>query len=77
MTDENDEATRAWNGVLFDKFERFKPLLTIGLSQHGESLIDGRPPPAILLRCSFVQGIDDPSRSHSVRALLSAITGRS
>jgi ubiquinone/menaquinone biosynthesis C-methylase UbiE len=43
MTDENDEATRAWNGVLFDKFTRFKHLLTIGLSQHGESLIARRP----------------------------------
>ncbi len=46
MTIENDEATRAWNGVLFDKFVRFKPLLTTGLSLHGETLIARRPPPA-------------------------------
>jgi SAM-dependent methyltransferase len=44
MANENDEATRAWNGVLFDKFVRFKPLLTTGLSQHGETLIARRPP---------------------------------
>lgn len=57
MTDENDEATRAWNGVLFDKFVRFKHLLTVGLSQHGESLIARRPPPnaarVLDLGCGF------------------------
>lgn len=57
MTDENDEATRAWNGVLFDKFVRFKPLLTTGLSLHGETLLERRPPPAgahvLDLGCGF------------------------
>jgi len=57
MIEENDEATRAWNGVLFDKFVRFKPLLTLGLSQHGESLIARRPPAAgarvLDLGCGF------------------------
>ena len=57
MTDENEEATRAWNGVLFDKFVRFKPLLTTGLSQHGETLIARRPPPdaarVLDLGCGF------------------------
>jgi ubiquinone/menaquinone biosynthesis C-methylase UbiE len=46
MPDPNDEVTRAWNGVLFDKFVRFKPILTTGLSLHGEVLLDRRPPPA-------------------------------
>jgi ubiquinone/menaquinone biosynthesis C-methylase UbiE len=46
MTNENDEATRAWNGVLFDKFARFKTILTKGLSQHGETLIARCPPPS-------------------------------
>jgi ubiquinone/menaquinone biosynthesis C-methylase UbiE len=45
MSDDNDEVTRAWNGVLFDKFVRFKPILTTGLSLHGEVLIERRPPP--------------------------------
>jgi SAM-dependent methyltransferase len=46
MTDPGDEVARAWNGVLFDKFVRFKPLLTSGLSLHGEALTARRPPPA-------------------------------
>jgi len=46
MPDPNDEVTRAWNGVLFDKFVRFKPILTTGLSLHGEVLLERRPPPA-------------------------------
>lgn len=57
MTDENDEATRAWNGVLFDKFTRFKHLLTVGLSLHGENLIAHCPPPGgarvLDLGCGF------------------------
>jgi SAM-dependent methyltransferase len=57
MTNENDEIARAWNGVLFDKFVRFKHLLTLGLSQHGEALIAKRPPPAkgrvLDLGCGF------------------------
>jgi len=57
MTDENDEATRAWNGVLFDKFVRFKPLLTTGLAQHGEALLTRHPPPdaarVLDLGCGF------------------------
>ena len=40
---DNDDTTLAWNGVLFDKFSRFKHLLTIGLSQHGEALLTRRP----------------------------------
>jgi len=57
MPNENDEVTRAWNGVLFDKFVRFKPLLTTGLSLHGEALLERRPPPAggrvLDLGCGF------------------------
>jgi ubiquinone/menaquinone biosynthesis C-methylase UbiE len=44
MTLENDEASRAWNTVLFDKFVRFQYLLTTGLSRHGEALLARRPP---------------------------------
>lgn len=57
MTDENDDITRAWNGVLFDKFVRFAPILTTGLSLHGETLIERRPPPpgarVLDLGCGF------------------------
>src|SRR5688572_25632951 len=44
MNNENDEATRAWNGVLFDKFARFKHLLTAGLTRHGDALLRRSPP---------------------------------
>ncbi|HYP86739.1 MAG TPA: class I SAM-dependent methyltransferase [Polyangiaceae bacterium] len=57
MSDGNDEATRAWNGVLFEKFARFKPLLTGGLALHGQALLARRPPPAggrvLDLGCGF------------------------
>jgi ubiquinone/menaquinone biosynthesis C-methylase UbiE len=57
MTDQNDEISRAWNGVLFEKFSRFKPILTTGLSLHGEALIARQPPPAgarvLDLGCGF------------------------
>ncbi|HVY31546.1 MAG TPA: class I SAM-dependent methyltransferase [Polyangiaceae bacterium] len=44
MPDDNDEVMRAWNGVLFDKFVRFKHLLTVGLARHGESVLTRSPP---------------------------------
>ena len=57
MIDENDEVTRAWNGVLFDKFTRFKHLLTAGLSRHGDALLRRSPPKAgwrvVDLGCGF------------------------
>lgn len=33
----NAEAIEAWNGVLFDKFARFRDTLTTGLGGHGEA----------------------------------------
>jgi ubiquinone/menaquinone biosynthesis C-methylase UbiE len=57
MISENDEATRAWNGVLFDKFVRFKHLLTAGLTRHGDALLRRSPPQAgwrvVDLGCGF------------------------
>lgn len=57
MSDDNDEAAQAWNGVLFDKFVRFKHLLTRGLARHGEALLARRPPAAgwrvVDLGCGF------------------------
>jgi hypothetical protein len=32
----NEEAIRAWDGPLFDRFVRFRHLLTGGLGAHGE-----------------------------------------
>jgi ubiquinone/menaquinone biosynthesis C-methylase UbiE len=41
--DSNDEATAAWNGVLFDKFVRFRDVLTRGLTRHSDAALDRHP----------------------------------
>jgi ubiquinone/menaquinone biosynthesis C-methylase UbiE len=41
----NDEATAAWNGVLFDKFVRFRDVLTRGFTRHSDAAL-GRYPVA-------------------------------
>lgn len=42
----NDEAITAWNTVLFEKFLRFRPLLTTGLAHHGSEALRLTPPPS-------------------------------
>jgi len=42
----NAEAIEAWNTVLFDKFVRFREILTTGLGRHGRELLDRFPPRA-------------------------------
>jgi SAM-dependent methyltransferase len=53
----NDNAVKAWNTVLFDKFCRFKPLLTTGLGIHGRAALERHPPSrgsrVIDLGCGF------------------------
>jgi SAM-dependent methyltransferase len=44
MSEAADEVMQAWNGVLFEKWVRFKHLLTSGLSPHGLALLARRPP---------------------------------
>jgi ubiquinone/menaquinone biosynthesis C-methylase UbiE len=39
----NDEAIRAWNTVLFDKFLRFREVLTRGLGLHGDAVLERHP----------------------------------
>lgn len=39
-TGPNAEAIEAWNTVLFDKFQRFRPLVTAGLAIHGNVALD-------------------------------------
>ncbi|MCC7541513.1 MAG: class I SAM-dependent methyltransferase [Deltaproteobacteria bacterium] len=41
----NEEAIEAWNTVLFDKFMRFRPLVTSGLGRHGDAVLRLHPPP--------------------------------
>jgi SAM-dependent methyltransferase len=40
----NDEAIRAWDGVLFDRFVRYRHLVVDGLSPHGEEALRWAPP---------------------------------
>jgi SAM-dependent methyltransferase len=40
----NGEAIEAWNGVLFDKFVRFRHVVTTGLGNQGEAAMARHPP---------------------------------
>jgi ubiquinone/menaquinone biosynthesis C-methylase UbiE len=42
-SDSNDEATAAWNGVLFDKFVRFREILTRGFTRHSDAALAHHP----------------------------------
>ena len=57
MTDANAEAIQAWDGVLFEKFSRFRHLLTTGLATHGTEALRRHPPRAgarvLDLGCGF------------------------
>jgi ubiquinone/menaquinone biosynthesis C-methylase UbiE len=41
---ENEEALRAWDGVLFDRFLAFRHLIVEGLARHGEEALVREPP---------------------------------
>lgn len=41
---DNDEAIRAWDGPLYDRFVRFRDTLTTGLGAHGEEALRLHPP---------------------------------
>jgi SAM-dependent methyltransferase len=41
---ENEEATEAWSGVLFDRFVQYRDLIVTGLAAHGEVAMDANPP---------------------------------
>ena len=43
-SESNAEATAAWNGVLFDKFVRFRRVLTTGFARHSDAAIERHPP---------------------------------
>jgi ubiquinone/menaquinone biosynthesis C-methylase UbiE len=42
--EENEEAVRACDGPLFDRFVRFREIVTTGLGAHGEAALDLAPP---------------------------------
>jgi SAM-dependent methyltransferase len=41
---ENEEALDAWDGVLFDRFVKFREIVTEGLGAHGEAALAAHPP---------------------------------
>jgi SAM-dependent methyltransferase len=41
---ENEEATEAWSGVLFDRFVEFRDLVVVGLRRHGDTAMRLHPP---------------------------------
>ena len=41
---ENEEATEAWSGVLFDRFLEYRDLVVAGLTQHGVAAMRTHPP---------------------------------
>ncbi len=43
-TSANSEAIEAWNTILFDKFCRFRHLVTKGLGAHGDAVLARHPP---------------------------------
>src|SRR6478672_486532 len=42
--DVNEEAVRAWDGPLFDRFVQFREIVTTGLGAHGEAALRRFPP---------------------------------
>ena len=41
---DNDEATEAWNGPLYDRWIQFREVIVGGVVQHGEAAIQAHPP---------------------------------
>jgi SAM-dependent methyltransferase len=54
---ENEEATEAWSGVLFDRFVQYRGLVVAGLKAHGDAAMQLHPPEAgdrvIDIGCGF------------------------
>jgi SAM-dependent methyltransferase len=41
---ENEEATEAWSGILFDRFLTYRDLVVVGLKAHGDAAMALEPP---------------------------------
>jgi len=44
MSTANAEAVSAWDGPLFERFERFRHIVTTGLAEHGDAALARYPP---------------------------------
>jgi ubiquinone/menaquinone biosynthesis C-methylase UbiE len=57
VAENNTEAAEAWSGSLFERFVRFRELVTTGLGAHGEAAMEAHPPrpgeKVIDLGCGF------------------------
>jgi SAM-dependent methyltransferase len=57
VAQENEEAREAWNGVLFDRFVKYRHLVVGGLAPHGEEALRRHPPGrgdrALEIGCGF------------------------
>lgn len=58
----NEEATEAWNGVLFDRWVQFRDIVTDGLGAHGEEALRDNPPPAGGRALDIGCGLGDTTR---------------
>lgn len=67
MTQDNDIVVKAWNTVLFDKFCRFKHLLTDGLSAHSDEALARHAHPEGARVLDVGCGFGDSSRSIAKR----------
>src|SRR6476469_5186834 len=54
---ENEEATEAWSGVVFDRFVQYRDLIVDSLGRHGETAMAAYPPKlggrALDIGCGF------------------------
>jgi ubiquinone/menaquinone biosynthesis C-methylase UbiE len=67
MWAENEEAIAAWDGVLFDKFCRFRPLVTTALAEHGNAAMDRLAPPVGSRVLDLGCGFGDTTRQLAAR----------
>ena len=68
MTNDNDVVIQAWNTVLFDKFCRFKHLLTDGVSAHSEAALERHRYPKGARVLDVGCGFGDSTRAADCRA---------
>jgi ubiquinone/menaquinone biosynthesis C-methylase UbiE len=59
---ENEEALEAWDGVLFDRFVKYREIVTSGLGAHGEAALAAHPPKAGQRVLDIGCGFGDTSR---------------
>jgi ubiquinone/menaquinone biosynthesis C-methylase UbiE len=59
---ENEETLEAWDGVLFDRFVKYREIVTSGLGAHGEAALAAHPPKSGQRVLDIGCGFGDTSR---------------